>query len=132
MVQLLVIDRDDAIRETLVNLFEDAGYAVVAAASAAAALAFLRSHPDRVVVLFDAGVPGRESDGFFSAVAANGELARRHAYLCMTTNQEKLPPDLRAMLRSWAIPILSKPFDIESLLTAVAEAAQGLSVPRRG
>jgi CheY-like chemotaxis protein len=127
MVRVLVIDRDDAIRETLYIVLEDAGYEVSDAADATTALAFLRDCPQCVVVLFDTGAPGRQADEFFSAVAASNEWLRLHAFICLTTYREKLHPDLRAQFAYHAIPILDKPFDLDALLAAVDAASKSLA-----
>jgi DNA-binding NtrC family response regulator len=123
MAALLVIDPDDAIRESLRDLLETAGYSLSETASPDAALDMLRMNPERMVVLFDAGVP-RLSDGAVTALAhATDPRLLRHAYICMTTSHGQLHADLDAELARLSVPIIEKPFDNDELLELVRCAA---------
>jgi DNA-binding NtrC family response regulator len=125
-VQVLVIDADDFIREALRTLLEDAGLAAATTTSPAHALEHLRAAAERMVVLFDAGMP-RVSDGQVTALASiDDALLRRHEYICMTTSVALMHPDLRQALDSLAVPIIEKPFDLDDLLTAVRQAQERL------
>lgn len=128
MSHVLVIDNDDAIRETLRLALEDEGYAVSTTCCPADAMELLLTSADRMVVLFDAGVP-RVSDGQVSALASlEDPLLRRHAYICMTTSAVLMHPDLHGALSTLAVPIIEKPFDADTLVAAVREAQEHLSL----
>ncbi len=123
MAQVLVIDEDAAIRATLGFLLEDGGHTVTTTGSPAAALERLVTCAERVVVLFDAGAP-RVSNGQITALAmADDERLRRHAYICMSTSAALIHPDLRQVLISLNVPIIEKPFDLDTLLIMVDQAA---------
>jgi DNA-binding NtrC family response regulator len=124
MAQVLVIDADDGICATLRLLLEDAGYLVATTARPELALARLQTSPERLVVLFDAGMP-RVSEGRVTALAAvDDPLLRRHTYICMTTSMSLMHPDLHAALVSLGVPIIEKPFDLDAMLAAVDQAAR--------
>jgi CheY-like chemotaxis protein len=120
----MVLDEDAGIRQALSLVLDDAGYEVLSVGDADVAAALLRRSRDCVVVLFDVpGVrhAGRENPEAFARVAAEPSLAARHAFICMTTSVQGLPPSLRLLLLSRGIPVLAKPFDIELLLQTVAQ-----------
>ena len=124
---VLVIDRDEAVREAMELVLADEGYAVWAVASSAAGLAMLLASSHPMVVLFDV-VPqqhlAHEANGvaLVDAVRQEPTALRHHAYIMMTTAPElatelagTVPPPL-------TIPVLRKPFDLSELLRTVAEA----------
>jgi DNA-binding NtrC family response regulator len=124
MAQVLIIDADDGICATLRLLLEDAGYTLTTTARPELALEQLRTSPERLVVLFDAGMP-RVSEGRITALAAvDDPLLRRHTYICMTTSMALMHPDLQAALISLGVPILEKPFDLDEMLATVEQAAR--------
>lgn len=124
MASVLVIDPDEGICATMRLLLEDAGYAVATTARPDRAFERLRSSPECMVVLFDAGVP-RVSQGQVTALAAvNDPRLRRHSYICMTTSSALMHPDLHTMLVTLGVPIIEKPFDLDAMLTAVDQAAR--------
>ncbi len=131
MAQVLVIDADDALRATLTFLLEDAGHMVTATAIPELALEQLRTAPECMVVLFDAGVP-RVSDGRVTALASvDDPLLRRHTFICMTTSAALMHPDLHQILTILAVPIIEKPFDLDALLMMVDQAASTASMQLR-
>lgn len=124
MVQVLIVDGDNAISETLRDILEEAGHSVLQLADRARALAFLSASPSCCVVLFDRGVPGVCSTPFFEAIVGDEMLLARHAYICMTTDPLYLSSAERAIFNRLAIPIVAKPFDIRDLEEAVRQSAR--------
>ena len=126
MAQVLVVDDDQATRETLRVLLEDEGYSVTEAACGHEALALLRACHEALVVLLDLHMPDGDGVWLLEAVQADAELARRHRYLVMTA----LPPhaiDLPdGLCRLLAAPLIEKPFDLEQIVEVVAQATQCL------
>jgi CheY-like chemotaxis protein len=129
-MRVLVLDEDDAVREALRLLLEDAGHLVLDVTDAPAALGVLRACADPCAALFD--VPprtGRHNASFFTCVAAEPALAARHAYVCMTTNVARLDPALRRELAAYHVPVLAKPFDVDVLLRTLVQMAAYLPRP---
>jgi CheY-like chemotaxis protein len=73
--QVLVVDDDESIRETLSEVLRDRGFSVNVAENGAAALAHLRSHqPPRVIVL-DLAMPVMSGSEFREHQLADPRLA---------------------------------------------------------
>lgn len=124
--QVLVVEDDDAIRETLVDLLQDAGYVVNAARDGRPALTRLHQSKERLVVLLDLNMPGLDGKAVLQAVAAHDVLATRHAFILMTANERTLPLDFALLLTQLQVSVVAKPFDIDHLLELVAQASTRL------
>jgi CheY-like chemotaxis protein len=123
---VLVADDDTAVRESLVWLLEDAGYHAREAADGVRALDILRTSEDRLVVLLDYMMPRMNGDGVLGAVAQEPALAARHAFILITANGRTLPLSFVKLLTELAVMVVPKPFDVDALLDAVAQAAARL------
>ncbi len=108
---VLVVDDDDAIRDTVAEVLRSEGYAVNTAANGAEALASVDLvHPK--LVLLDMRMPVLDGWGF---VRGLNERGIRFPILVLTATQDA---------RRWAEEIgadgyIAKPFDLDDLLTAV-------------
>lgn len=127
MVRVLVVDDDDAIRETIGMVLEDAGYEVIEAADGIAGLDILRSSAAPLIVLLDFRMP-RMSGGDVIRVVAEEGLGSRHAYVLVLATPHLIDsnPVLQAQLRKLAIPVIAKPFSIDKLLDVVNSLAARL------
>ncbi len=117
------MDDDDVTRETLRMALEEEGYVVEEATDGAVTLAKLRASQERMVALLDLLMRGVDGFGVLEAVAADAALASRHAYIVLSVAYEAKSLALDTLLTSLHAPFLVKPFDIDQLLGAVAEAA---------
>lgn len=124
--QVLIVEDDNEIRATLAFLLRDAGYTVHEASDGKPALERLRRSRERLVVLLDLRMPGVDGVQVMHAVAADDNLATRHAYIVMTANERTFPLEFAALLSRLKVPVIAKPFDIEALLDAVDQAAARL------
>jgi CheY-like chemotaxis protein len=124
---ILIVDDDEAIRETLRFALEDSGYVVSEAADGLAALNQLRAIRERAVVLLDLMMPGLDGAGVLGAVAGDQRLSSRHAYILVTANTKTLTLAFANLLTSLSVPILSKPFDVDVLLETVAAASRRIA-----
>jgi CheY-like chemotaxis protein len=124
---VLVVDDDEAIREAMRMVLEDAGYLVDEAPNGKQALERLRVRTQPMVVVLDLMMPGMDGRGVLETVAADCTLATRHAYLILTAREDKtLPLAFANLLSKLNVPIVGKPFDIGELVEAVAGAAARL------
>ncbi len=123
--RVLIVDDDDAIRETIRMALEGEGYAVGEAADGLAAMKLLRAGPGGVVLL-DLMMPRLDGASVLRAVAAQRELAIRHAFVMVTASSSAPTPALRDLLAQLTVPLLRKPFELEELLATVARAARRL------
>lgn len=122
MAHVLIVDDDADIRMTMRALLEDiGGHTVLEAADGESGLERLRASEERLVVLLDLLMPGLDGIEVLQAVAADKQLATRHAYVLVSVSRRALTEDLGPSL-GLAVPVVPKPFDMDVLLDAVAEA----------
>src|SRR5260221_9569355 len=125
---VLVVESDDDVRDVLHDLLTDAGCEVTEATTDAAALDFLAACPDSVVaVCSNQDADHHRSAAFFAQVVADERLASRHQYLMLSSTPSAIPPEMQTDLAQLHAPILSKPFDMETLEAYVHEAAGRLA-----
>lgn len=123
MAQVLIVESDEAIRETIRYILEEAGHIVLELPTSADALAFLRTSSSCYVVLFDRGMPGNCDAAFVAAITGDEQLSIRHAYICLTTAPLQIRSAESGVFERLAIPVLAKPFDITDLEEAVRQSA---------
>jgi CheY-like chemotaxis protein len=125
MAHVLVVDDDQATRYALRWLLTDEGHEAAEASDGQMALDFLRTTLLRWVVLLDYLMPGVDGLTMLGAVAADPSLARQHAYIAIPASPQLNRPAerLRAVL---GIPLISKPFDLDTLLDAITQAGARL------
>lgn len=121
---VLVVDDDEAIRETVRTILEEAGYTVYEAPDGEPALQRLRKHPQGMVVLLDLNMPGMDGFAVLHALADDPDLAQRHAIIVFTSlYAHGLPlPDAEFLVQHH-VALLIKPFEVDGLVRTVAGAA---------
>lgn len=124
MAVVLVVEDDVEIRATLRMALEDDGHSVLEAQNGLDALALLRSHQEPMVVLLDLLLPQLSGDAVLKQVAGDSELAGRHRYILLTAAHQSFPASFMGMLKQLGVPIMHKPFDLDTLFETVTEAAQ--------
>lgn len=125
--QVLVVEDDKDIRETVAELLHSEGYTVFEAPNGKPGLARLKKSSERMVVVLDLQMPGMDGREMLEAVAAHPGLADRHAFVLVTANQRTLPLSFVMLLTQMRVAVVAKPFDVEELLDAVAQAAARLA-----
>jgi CheY-like chemotaxis protein len=123
VAQVLVVDDDHSIRDTVRLLLEDAGYSVAEAGNGVEALALLRDERASYITLLDLRMPQLDGAGLLGIVAEDPDLACRHTFILMTADIRALSPLFSSHLTRLAVPVLSKPFDIDDLFDLVERAA---------
>lgn len=127
MRQVLVVDDDAGIRTMLRFTLEEEGYAVYEADDGEGALDVLRAAHEPMVVLLDLQMPHLSGEGLLASVARELDLAPRHAYVLMSANADRISATCLSLMSALAVPIVSKPFDLDLLLGMVDRAAMGLA-----
>ncbi len=126
MTTVLVADDDPDIRDTVCDILEAEGYGVLEAQNGLEALDLLRATSPPLVVLLDLQMPQLDGAEVLRVVAANKTLATRNRYLLMTAHVRSLPLAFAHLLFRLHILVLPKPFDVEQIVTMVADAAHML------
>lgn len=125
MPRILIVDDDTAIREILREALEEEGYDVVEASDGVEGLERLRSSQERLVVLLDQLMPRLNGIGVLKAARADPLLANRHAYILLTARRRVSLP-VAELATTLPLSLIQKPFDLEPLLQAIAQAARRL------
>src|SRR5579862_6660511 len=127
MTVVLVVDDDQAIRETLRMLLDDAGYSVEEAEDGIVALERLRASTRPMVVLLDLMMPLMNGDQVLAAVADDPTLRSFHAFIMLTASPRARLLSVGRLGTRMTVPCVEKPFDLDDLLAAVARAGQELT-----
>jgi CheY-like chemotaxis protein len=124
-----VADDDDAIREALRLVLEDAGYPVVEATMATDALAHLQAATRSHVVLLDWMLPDITASLLqtIEQETTSGSLRQHGIVLLTAAHPSRLSDEERRLIAATCLGTLTKPFDIGVLLDAVKRAATRLS-----
>ncbi len=122
MARVLIVDDDTDIRLTMRAVLEDiGGHTVLEAPDGVSGLAQLRASEESLVVLMDLLMPGLDGIEVLQRVAADEQLATRHAYVLVSVsrlaNSASVPLKLPL-----AVQFVPKPFDMNVLLDAVTTA----------
>lgn len=108
---LLVVDDDEALRESLVETLQDEGYEVDSACHGLEAIEKLRAKPGPCLVLLDLMMPVMTGWDFLDEMK---KWPMKPPVLVMTASRDHLPPG----------PIVKKPVSLPSLLKQVAYYCQ--------
>jgi CheY-like chemotaxis protein len=101
------------------------------AADGRQALDYLQATTDATVVVFDLYMPVMDGQQLLLHALADPALAARCAFICITASPQRLSGDAPALLAAHGIPLITKPFDIDTLLDAVRQAAARLGCQQR-
>jgi len=125
LLPVLVVEDDEATREALCYLLEDSGYQVSEAANGLRALEYLRANAGHCVVLADWWMPEMDGLRLLDTIAHTPALANRYTFILMTaayTPALMEQPTLRLLTHQRLLRLLRKPFDIDVVLSLVADA----------
>ena len=115
---VLVIEDDQAIRDTFVEILQNEGYSVASAGNGQEGVSYLRSHPAPRVIILDLMMPIMNGFEFRNEQAANPGWARIPTIV--------MSADVRAESRIGEFApagYLRKPIDLDELLEAVRRHA---------
>ena len=125
-VHVLIADDDNCIRETMRLIFEDEGYQVDEACNGRVTLELMRGSPDPYVVLLDLMMPQLGGADVLAIMAEEVELMRRHAVLLVTASSRAAQSILGGLPERLRVPLIRKPFDLDTVLSLVAKCAERL------
>jgi CheY-like chemotaxis protein len=127
MTHVLVVDDSATFRRLVRPALRNAGYDVSEAADGMDGLAAIRASAEPLVVLLDVVMPRMGGIGVLNAVDDDKKMVRRHAFILVTATPDVVRPHLIAdMLDRMQVPLLTKPFRDEDLLSAVTAAQSRL------
>lgn len=124
MSHVLIVDDDQAIRETIRLVLEDTDHHVMEVSDGEQALHLLHESRVPLVVLLDLLMPKVSGIEFLNIVNADPHLKASHAIVLMTANRASLLQEVGPLLQEMHVEVIAKPFDIDSLLETVERASQ--------
>lgn len=130
MARVFLVDRDDDTRTAVRSALEDVGHTVAETADARAALALLRLMTHPVVVLVEDTNRWLDGATLIQTVAADPVLAARHVSILTTSDRAPLPEVVIDRLIGLPLPVVLKPFDLQTLVTLVAQARSSITPAR--
>jgi CheY-like chemotaxis protein len=126
MTTVLVADDNPHIRDWVRSILEAEGYLVLKAQNGNEVLHLLNTISHPLLVLLDFQMPQHGGARVLGAVAANHTLATRNRYILMIARTLSLPRFFTTLLLRLHVPVLRKPFDVDLLVTLVANVAHTL------
>lgn len=130
MAQILVVGASGSFRKLLWLILHESGYEATEVVWNERALATLRSHTAPCVVVLDDWTPLTGAIVVLQAAEREPAL-RRHAYVLISADHERIRVAHRALLDALSVPVVAKPFEAQALLDAVGQAQQRLDDRRR-
>lgn len=124
MSHVLIVDDDQAIRETIRLVLEDTDHHVMEVSDGEQALHLLHESRVPLVVLLDLLMPKVSGIEFLNIVNADPHLKASHAIVLMTANRASLLQEVGPLLQEMHVEVIAKPFDIDRLLETVERASQ--------
>jgi len=113
--EVLIVDDDDDLRETLVQAMRDEGYQTVGAANGLEALDYLRQHPAPEVIFLDMMMPLMNGQEFREVQLQDGRLSS--VPVVVMTASTRLQELVMKMHPSDTLP---KPISLDDVLATVA------------
>lgn len=124
---VLVIDDEEEIRNVVRWTLEGVGYAVRQAPNGIVGLNVLQASNESLVVLLDLMMPRMSGLELLRTLAEDPMFAGRHAYIVFSAAREFYPASLSVSLPGKQLFDVSKPFNLDHLVTVVEQAAQQLT-----
>lgn len=121
--KVLVVDDEDSTRTAVRFILEDAGYEVSEAPNGIVALDLLHAATEPMVVLLDLMMPGMSGLRLLQIVGREPELAARHDFILFTAARAFTAESLALYLPAKHLSAVTKPFDIDQLISAVDHVA---------
>lgn len=119
MPRILLVEDDAAIREALDEVLADLGYEVVSATDGRGGLQLAAEQAEPCPILLDWRMPVLDGPEFLARLR---ELPRGKEFPVILSTADRAATDL-ALGGNQVAAILSKPFDLDSLLAALRRAS---------
>ena len=118
--RILVIDDEQALAKILAATFADAGFDVVVAFDAVGGLARVREQTPSII-LVDLAMPGMDGYGFIDGCRALPTCKDTPIILATATGDLA---NVRRRVEDKGVVLISKPFDLETLIASVVDLAR--------
>jgi integrase/recombinase XerD len=119
---VLIVDNDQPARRQLRSILEDAGHLVFEASDVVGSRDMLRLSRLSLVVLLYLRAPTWESVELLSDLPPSGTLLADHRMIVVFAGNEPLPKQMSDALVACAIPMMTRPVDLNVLLIHIRRA----------
>jgi CheY-like chemotaxis protein len=126
---ICIVDDDEQFRTLFRHILQQQGYAVLEAPDGQRALEIINASPSRLIVVLAQALSERDSLTVFSALLADGALAKYHAYLLLSV-APRLSPALESLVALLKVSVMSQPEDLHSVLKHISMLAHRLEIKR--
>jgi CheY-like chemotaxis protein len=127
-LHVLVVDDELIARAILVSLLTSVGFRVQTTDDGGPALDMMRASSEPLLVTLDLMLPHVSGLTVLEAVAADRNLARRHALVVVTAAVRlAMHGRINALRTQLGIPLVEKPFDASQLFAVLAAAERRLA-----
>jgi CheY-like chemotaxis protein len=130
MGNVLIVEDDVALRDTVRDLLTARRYNVVTVSKGAQALEILRATRVHTVVLLDVRLPDSTGLDVLRGVVADPSITTQLAFVLMTAYPQMVPPltgaEAAGLLRV-SVPVVAKPFKSAVLLAQIEKAVRALA-----
>jgi CheY-like chemotaxis protein len=125
--RVLIVHDDEANRRVLQDVLAQQGYTVSEVPEGQPALDQVRASPNGLIVVLDEMMPGMDGLTLLQRIAAEVPGARRHAFILMTARRQTYPLSVVQVFQQLGVRVIQKPFELNTLVAAVARAANLLT-----
>jgi two-component system OmpR family response regulator len=129
MANILIVEDDVPLRDTVRDLLTARRYTVSTVSQGAQALEILRATRVHTVVLLDMRLPDSTGLDILRGIVADPAITTQLAFVLMTAYPQMVPTltgaEAAGLLRI-SVPVVAKPFKSAVLLAQIEKAARGL------
>jgi len=129
MVTVLIAEHDPEMRK-LLHMMLRGEYTLIDAPDENLAVRRLTTSSERIVALLGAWPYGKPAAGVLRACLDNPAL-RRHAYVLISMRYDDLSEPFRLLLQQLNVTLLPVPFDLDSFLAVIHDAAVSVGSRRK-
>lgn len=126
--KVLIVDDVQDLRDSLRELLEGEGYAVIEAGDGPTALDILRTSRYPLVVLLDMMMPNMRGDSVIETLIKEHALPGKHAIVLITASPATLPRAIHSVLAKLEIPIARKPVPLDDIIELVEKASARIAL----
>lgn len=129
---VLVAEDDTATRHMIRAALHEEGYPTLEGIDGLRVYDQLCASEDPLIVVLDYHLPHLDGMQMLKALSVHPYLRTRHLFIMMTGDQQALPRLFTTLVEGMSVDLISKPFEIEDLITTVNEAAKQLIAREQG
>lgn len=121
-MNVIVIDDEKDIRESLYSLLEEEGHQVYLAADGLQGIELMRTKTHPAIVFLDLLMPRMGGDEVLRIFNQDSVLQQRYQITIITATINKFPNDLSRIIRKFHIKVFQKPLNVIDILDILEQS----------